>query len=298
MILTLKKPTKKIAPVIKWSGSKRQVAPYLSQFIPTSKKYIEPFIGGGAMLPFRGTKNGLAGDIIPELIGLWQIIRDEPEKTAMEYEQRWNKLQKEGHEVYYAVRDSFNKERNIFDFLFLTRTCVNGLIRFNSRGDFNNSFHLTRPGIHPNTLKKIINTWSYYLQGVELKTIDYRETLAVASKGDFVFLDPPYGGTKGRYTKETLSIDDFFKELERLNQVGAKWMLTFDGKAGKRQYEYPIPTNIYKHKLLIKTGNSPFTKTMKTTIDAVYESVYLNFQPPLELLTESNEIRQQKATLF
>lgn len=277
------KPKNIIEPVIKWSGSKRSVAPELSRFIVKQKRYIEPFIGGGSMLPFRQISNAVASDIIPELIGLWSQIKKNPELVADEYNKRWNRLQNEGHNVFYELRDNFNKTKNEFDFLFLTRTCVNGLIRYNNNGEFNNSMHKNRPGINPKRLKEIILRWSYFIKDVEFRNCDYRETLSDANSDDFIFLDPPYGGTKDRYTKTEFDLEQFYSELERLNSVGAKWILTFDGIAGNRQYDYQLPNELYKHKTEIKTGNSPFTKSMKTSIDAVYESVYFNFQTSAEL---------------
>lgn len=277
------KPKNIVEPVIKWSGSKRYVAPQLSKYISKQKRYIEPFIGGGAMLPFRQIVNAVASDIIPELVSLWKQIQSNPAGVAAEYQIRWDRLQKEGHCVYYEVRDSFNKTRNEFDFLFLTRTCVNGLIRYNTNGEFNNSMHKNRPGINPKTFKEILLKWSRFISDVEFRECDYRETLRDANKNDFVFLDPPYGGTKDRYTKTEFILAEFYNELERLNSVGVKWILTFDGTAGNREYDFQLPQELFKHKTEIKTGNSPFTKSMKTSIDAVYESVYFNFHSNAEL---------------
>jgi len=292
------KPKNILEPVIKWSGSKRLVAPELSRFIINQKRYIEPFIGGGSMLPFRQISNAVASDIIPELINLWNQIKANPEKVADEYNKRWDRLQNEGHIVFYEVRDNFNKTKNEFDFLFLTRTCVNGLIRYNSNGEFNNSMHKNRPGVNPKSFKNIIFKWSYYIKDVEFRNCDYRETLADADKNDFVFLDTPYGGTKDRYTKTEFNLDQFYCELERLNSVGAKWILTFDGTAGTREYDYQLPQEIYKHKTEIKTGNSPFTKSMKTSIDAVYESVYFNFQTSAELRNNVGKYVAQEIAFF
>ena len=270
---------KKFPPVIKWSGSKRNIAGNLSRFIPDCNRYFEPFLGGGALLPFRRIEQGFASDIIPELIALWTAIKTDPEKVSNEYRKRWNRLQKEGYEVFYEIRDNFNNTRNINDFLFLTRTCVNGLIRYNTKGDFNNSFHLTRPGINPANLKDIIYRWNFVIKDIDFYNCDYRELTANAKKGDFVFFDPPYGGTKGRYTQEPFEIDEFFTELSRLSYKGVKWILTFDGQAGNRNYKYDLPSDLYYQKVYMKTGHSPFTKLMNTTIDDVNESVYLNFEP-------------------
>ena len=287
-------PRNILEPVIKWSGSKRLVAPELCRYISNQKRYIEPFIGGGSMLPFRQIPKAVASDIIPELVRLWNQIKTNPEQVADEYKNRWDRLQSDGHGVFYEVRDSFNKTKNEFDFLFLTRTCVNGLIRYNNNGEFNNSMHKNRPGINPKSFKEIILKWSYFIKDVEFRECDYRETLADANKNDFVFLDTPYGGTKDRYTKTEFVLEQFYCELERLNSVGAKWILTFDGVAGSREYDYQLPKEIFLHKTEIKTGNSPFTKIMKTTVDAVYESVYFNFKPTAELRTDVNQYVSQE----
>jgi DNA adenine methylase len=68
---------------------KHSIAKDLSRYFPESKRYFEPFLGGGALLPFRTANCGFAGDIIPELINLWNAIRNRPENVAKEYKQRW-----------------------------------------------------------------------------------------------------------------------------------------------------------------------------------------------------------------
>lgn len=285
---------KTIEPVIKWSGSKRRIAPLLTTLLPDTERYFEPFVGSGAMLPFRTSRIAFAGDIIAELITLWQAIRDTPELTTKEYKGRWLRLQNKGHTAYYAIRDSFNTTRNPHDLLFLTRTCVNGLTRFNKNGKFNNSLHHTRPGIAPARLRKVIHQWSHFVQDVQFIAADYRETLSSVRKNDLVFLDPPYAGTKGRYIPGEFNHDEFYHELERLNAVSARWVLTFDGRAGRRSYETNIPSELYRVRLGLPTGNSPFTKLMKTGIDAVVESVYLNFEPPAEALNQITDLGQQE----
>lgn len=280
--------------VIKWSGSKRAIAPLLALILPPTPRYFEPFVGGGAMLPLRPSPCAVAGDVIPELIALWISIRDEPDKTANEYEMRWQLLQQQGHHAYYKIRDAFNKTRNPHDLLFLTRTCVNGLIRFNTSGDFNNSLHHTRPGIVPARLREIISRWSATIQKVEFVRADYRTTLVPVKKDDLVFLDPPYAGTRGRYLPTDFDLQSFFQELERLNHIGAKWILTFDGHAGERDYNLSFPKELYQTKLLLPTGNSPFTKLMGSSIDAVFESTYLNFQIPTQIANQFLQYREQK----
>lgn len=263
--------------VIKWTGSKRLVAEQLAARCPSCNNYFEPFVGGGAMIPFAKAQHGYASDIISELVDLWLNIKNYPELVAQEYTSRWEKMQKEGPDIYYQIRDSFNQTRNCYDFLFLTRTCVNGMIRYNERGEFNNSLHLSRPGINPESLKKILLQWSQSLKNFDFYNIDYRDCLSAAKKGDFVFLDPPYGGTKDRYTKTEFNLQDFYAELERLNSVGVKWMLTFDGTAGKRTYNFAPPSDLFKEHFFIHTGNSAFSRLMDKKMDEIQESVYLNY---------------------
>lgn len=270
---------KPFPPVIKWFGSKRPIAKTLAEHFRQCETYYEPFIGGGAMLPFAKSKFGFASDIIPELINLWNLIKSDPKFVADEYRKRWHRLQIEGSPVYYEVRDSFNKTRNPLDFLFITRTCVNGMIRYNSDGDFNNSFHLSRPGINPDTLEQILFQWSKAIQSTTFLNVDYRECLASVKEGDFVFLDPPYGGTKDRYTHSEFCLNDLYSELDRLNSIGAYWMLTFDGSSGERVYNYAPPQDLFKHKFSVYTGNSAFSRLIDKKKNAISESVYLNFEP-------------------
>ena len=264
--------------IIKWSGSKRLVAEQLSNKFPTFERYFEPFVGGGSMLPYSNGRPAYASDIIPELISLWNEIKNHPETVADEYEKRWKELQKDGQDVYYKVRDDFNRDRSPYDFLFLSRTCVNGLIRFNSNGDFNNSFHLSRPGINPDTLREQLTIWSDAIKNVEFKCQDYRVTLSDVRPGDFVFLDPPYGGTKGRYTADKFNVDELYEVLEELNRRNVKWMLTFDGKSGERDYNYALPEELYKECFGINTGNTVFTKTQNKKLEKIEERVYINYK--------------------
>jgi len=274
---------KAFEPVIKWPGSKRRIAPRLSKLLAGGKCYYEPFVGGGAMLPVRDCVQAVAGDIIPELIALWEAIRDYPQTTADEYELRWKRLQRQGHQAYYTIRDTFNTTRDPHDFLFLTRTCVNGLVRFNANQEFNNSLHHTRPGIAPARLRSVIQQWSSVLQDVTFLAADYRKTLATVTAEDTVFLDPPYAGTKGRYMPGDFEFTHLYEEMARLNALGARWVLTLDGRAGSRTYHALVPAGLYRARVGLATGDSPFSKVMHNKAETVIESVYLNFEPPAEL---------------
>lgn len=264
-------------PVIKWSGSKRSQAAEIIKFLPEEfETYYEPFIGGGSMLYAINPKKAICGDICEPLILLWNRIKSQPEELAEAYRIRWERLQNEGYLVYYEIRDEFNKNKQPEDLLFLSRTCVNGLIRFNAEGMFNNSLHHTRPGIDPRSLEKIILDWSQHIQGAEFMAVDYMETVKTATPSDLVYLDPPYFHTKGRYYG-TIDYKSFLTFLEGLNKRGIKYMLSFDGTRGDDDYTVDLPKELYSRHVMIPSGNSSFKKVMDKQSMQVYESLYLNW---------------------
>lgn len=263
-------------PVIKWSGSKRSQAEIIRSFFPESyNTYFEPFIGGGSMLYAVNPKTAICGDICEPLVMLWKEIKENPEHLATEYKKRWLELQ-EDYQTYYRVRDEFNKKQMPADLLFLSRTCVNGLIRFNANGEFNNSLHHTRPGILPEKLEIILNDWSKRIQSTSFYAQDYELTTDSAKKGDIVYLDPPYFHTKGRYYG-AIDFERFYCYLDSLNSKGIKYILSFDGTRGDDNYVVELPKDLYVRHELIPSGNSSFKKVMDKENKKVFESLYLNW---------------------
>ena len=265
------------SPVIKWTGSKRSQAPQIvEQFPPEFETYYEPFVGGGAILYQSAPPSAVCGDILNPLIEFWRILQEDPAHLVDYYERQWQRLQREGHEVYYEIRDRYNENPNPYDLLFLSRTCVNGLIRFNAKGEFNNSFHHTRPGIHPKRFKPIAVEWSDRLSHVDFRCGDYRDTSEEATQRDFVYLDPPYFNTHGRYFGQ-IDYDDFLEYLEKLNSTGVRFALSYDGRRAEVDYTVEIPSHLYKRRYLLESGLSPFRKVMDRKAETVKESLYLNW---------------------
>ena len=264
-------------PVIKWSGSKRTQAKELIKLFPKHKNYYEPFLGGGSVLyVVRSEDLKVGGDICKPLIELWILIKNKPYLLIKSYRDSWERLQNEGYQVYYEIRDRFNDTQNPEDLFFLSRTCVNGLIRFNKNGKFNNSLHHTRKGIHPDRAEKVILDWSEKVKNVNFVSGDYREITKDAKFGDLVYLDPPYFNTKGRYFG-TIDYEEFIKFLEDLNKRKIKFILSYDGMRGNKVYLKDLPKELYKRHIFLDSGNSSFKKVMDKTCETVRESVYLNF---------------------
>jgi DNA adenine methylase len=189
-------------PFIKWAGGKRQLIPELLEHIPKSfNNYFEPFLGGGALffelynLGILKGKKVYLSDINEELINAYKVIRDYPNeliKLLKEFKAKHNK------EFYYQIRELDRNEnyKNLDTitkaarFIYLNKTCFNGLYRVNKKGFFNVPMGKYKdPKIVD---EENIRAVSYALKDVILKTCDYKESLKFTNENDFIYLDPPY----------------------------------------------------------------------------------------------------------
>ncbi len=266
-------------PLVKWSGSKRPIAGTIARLAGQVEQYHEPFLGGGSVLGAMGFAQGTVGDIQAELVGIWQTVRDSPQELAAGYAAEWRQLQAKGHIHFYDVRDRFNSSRHSGDFLFLTRTCVNGLIRFNQNGEFNNSLHHTRPGIHPERLERVVWAWHDKIQKVAFHHRDFMASLDDVGAGDLVYLDPPYFNNFGRYGAN-VAFDKLVAFMEGAVAKGARVMLSYDGRRGDDHYAQPdMPQDLLPWACELPTGNSPFKKTQDGEGAPVYERLYCSWVP-------------------
>ena len=200
---------KVIVPPIKCQGIKTKLIPFIGQNIDWDGKgkWIEPFLGSGVVAFNMLPQNALLCDTNKHIIKLYQslqngslnghIVRERLESMGKE-------LEKGGIDYYYEIRKRFNLAGDTVDFLFLNRSCFNGLMRFNSKGGFNVPF-----GHKPNRfskayIKKIVNqvdNVQAILQNKDwvFKTQDWAVTIGEATGDDFVYLDPPYIGRSTDY---------------------------------------------------------------------------------------------------
>ena len=270
-------------PVIKWSGSKRTQANNIISYFPKEiNTYYEPFCGGCSVLRELlesdvKVRNYVCSDNNHDLIILWKTIKLAPSVLVSSYRYKWKELNKDNDidrkkEFYENIRERYNKERNPMDFMFLDRTCYNGLIRYNSDGEFNTSFHLNRNGIEPDRFEKIVLEWSSLLNDkkVIFLTKDYQDI--VPSYNDFMYLDPPYANTNGIYA-ENFDNNEFFKWLRTLN---CGWALSYNGKSGNKDNTFDISKDLYDEHVYLKSGNSTLKRLKEVDKDAmVYESLYI-----------------------
>lgn len=271
-------------PVIKWSGSKRsQIEEILKHFPNKINTYYEPFCGGASIL--RGLiESGISvnkyvcSDLNGGLIDLWNEIKNNPVKVGEEYERMWNELNSTDdrnmkRSYFEAVRARYNREHNPYDFMFIMRTTTNGMCRYNQHGEFNNSYHITRDGIKPDKLTKIINEWAELLNKNDVKFIHSSyEDIKSENTDDFVYLDPPYANTKGMYYGAL----DNEKLFAYLRNLPCRYAMSFDGISGEVNNTYNVPKDVYDEHHYILSGNSSFKRTIGKSNDSiVYESLYV-----------------------
>ena len=272
-------------PAVKWSGSKRKQAEEIINRMPREiGTYYEPFCGGCSVLRrLLSSKEHhvnafVCSDANSDLISLWNAIRDCPVFIVNKYAQMWNALNKDNDlgrkkDYFNQVRERFNATRQPHDFLFIMRTTTNGMPRYNKDGKFNNSFHVTRNGIEPERLNKVIQEWSNVLseRSVEFVCQDYSKVNP--DKGDFMYLDPPYAGTTGMYYGgiELNPLWDY------LRNVKCGYALSFDGKIdGGEDFTYSVPEDIYTRHEYLKGGNSAFRRVIgKNNHAEILESLYV-----------------------
>ena len=265
-------------PVIKWSGSKRSQAENILKYFPKEiDTYYEPFCGGCSVLRRLldsdiKVKHYICSDLNEDLINLWNLIKNNPQSVIDSYEENHIKFLKD-KQYYYVVRKRFNKEKNPRDFLFLLRTCANGLSRFNLKGEFNSPVHIGRNGIKPQTFAKICNEWSKLLREKNVNFICQSYEQIKTKEKDFIYLDPPYANTKGMYYG-VLNYDNLWNWMKIQD---AKYVLSFDGKTNKEEDNtFNVPNELYSKHVYIKSGNSGFRRiTGKSNDTIVYESLYV-----------------------
>lgn len=270
-------------PVIKWSGSKRSQAEKILTFFPKEiDTYYEPFCGGASVLrrlldsDIR-VKHYICSDLNNGLIDLWNEIINNPLEVSSYYKKLWNELNadddKQRKKEYFAnIRDRYNKEHNPLDFMFIMRTTTNGMPRYNRNGEFNNSFHVTRNGIIPETFEKIIFEWSQLLKQNDVKFIGCSYEDIKPTENDYMYLDPPYANTKGMY----YGTIDYEKFWDYLRQLPCRYALSFDGKSGDIDNTWNVPKEIYTTHEYLLSGNSSFKRTIGKSNDSiVYESLYV-----------------------
>ena len=243
-----------VRPFVKWAGGKGGVISQLKNFYPFDlengviEKYVEPFVGGGAVLidilQKYDVKEAYAFDINVDLINCYNVIKQDVESLIEELSKKENEFLSIGidnrQEYFYKVRSEYNSYKiedgidvkRASEFIFLNRTCFNGLYRVNKSGEFN-----VPCGKYKNPTicdAKNLRNLSKLIQNVKFLYGDYKNSSTYVDSKTFVYFDPPYRPlsiTSGftSYTKEDFNDEDqkeLAKYYNELSNKKAKLMLS------------------------------------------------------------------------
>ncbi len=252
---------------MKWTGSKRPIAPKIISYFPDEiDTYYEPLVGGGSVFfellrSGKPVKNFLLSDTNKSLIEILQMVQGNPTELILGYEKHWNTLQSDP-DYFYKARAEYNQNGCPILFFFLTRTCYNGTIRYNSKGEFNTSFHFGRKGMNPEKIKDIVMEYHGLMWGKSIKfSCRSFDCVKPLSKKDVVYLDPPYTSSKSLYHGNI----NFPLFLDWVDALGCGWFMNMNGVNGSDNEE--VITIPYTDKVLLKSGNSSFSRMKGKSVE-------------------------------
>jgi len=190
----------KARPFLKWVGGKKQIIPQIKQYIPQNYyRYFEPFIGGGALFFDLAPQKAYVNDINKVLVSAYRNIKHHPYNVIKELDNLQETFNLKNNEekklFFYKIRNIFNKEEDCSlikttYFIFLNKTCFNGMYRENSKGHFNVPFGRYK---NPKILdEKNILAVSKLLQKTTITDYSFEKAVKDAKEGDFIYFDPPY----------------------------------------------------------------------------------------------------------
>ncbi len=259
-------------PFVKWVGGKSQLIPAIEQILPEDFSeceitYIEPFVGGGAVFfwilqNYSNITRAIINDINPDLTIAYRIIKNNPEKLICllrDIQNEYLPLNEEKRKEYYLnMRKCFNTKKlndieNTALFIFLNKTCFNGLYRVNSKGLFNVPFgRYKNPKICD---EETILADSELLQRAEILTVDFEQTLQYADPRSFFYLDPPY------------------KPLSRTSSFNSYTKESFDDSEQIRLARFCTTLEVLGHRFIL--SNSDLKG--KNPDDDFFDKLYANF---------------------
>lgn len=213
-------------PFVKWAGGKKQLLSLLMERVPSDYgTYFEPFVGGGSLLFSLQPKTAVISDINTELINAYDVIKDQPQALMRSLCHHRNEA---AHFYHVRAKDvlKLTPVQRASRFIFLNKTCYNGLYRENSTGQFNTPFgKYSNPTIVDKANLLAVSEYLSHSR-VRIRNVSYEKCIRTAKKSDFVYFDPPYYPLSAtasftKYNKADFTPEDqirlaeVFRELSR-----------------------------------------------------------------------------------
>lgn len=281
-------------PPIKSQGIKTKLVDWISTSIKETEysRWVEPFMGTGVVAFNVRPKKALLCDSNPHLIRFYQGIQSKEITPAIVKHfltEEGSKLLSSNGEYYYDIRNRFNAESHPLDFLFLSRACFNGMMRFNKKGGFNVPFCKKPNRFAQALITKITNQVSSISKIIEsgdytFKNQDFKITLTELQANDLVYSDPPYLGRHVDYFDSWSEEDELCLKQGLLNS-NAKYILStwLSNKYRTNEYVFSVWNDCY-----ISTKEHFYHVGAKEdNRNAVYEALLTNFELK-DSITNSN----------
>ncbi|WP_284928730.1 DpnII family type II restriction endonuclease [Candidatus Phytoplasma sp. AldY-WA1] len=296
----MKKTTLK--PFVKWIGGKTQLLSFLDIVVPSKFNiYYEPFLGGGALFLHLQPKKAILNDINSELILVWQNLIIHSQKIIQILNELNEQFKKDGESFYWQIRDEYNRSasniRKTALFIFLNKTCFNGIYRVNRKNKFNVPFNkkinLSLSSlIDVENIKKIIFYFKNHTN-INFFCGDYQTIIDRAQKDDFLFVDPPYDSCNNSFDAYTTlpfgkeGQKRLFLTLQNAHNRGVKWILT--------NHDTPYINELYSEFYLNRISVSRFINSdASKRKNNNYETIITNYPISTNQLLELNYLSFKK----
>ena len=247
--------------LLKWVGNKQRFAVEITRYFPSDYgKYFEPFLGSGAVLATMALRNGLGSDTFSPLMEIWMMLKKDPKGLVDWYAARRNKIGKQSkEEVYESIKASFNRNPNGADFVFLSRACYGGIVRFRKSDGYMSTPCGAHMPIPVEAFARRVEEWKNRLRNVSFAQCDYKDSFAQAKAGDLIYCDPPYSHSQSiLYGAQEFRLIELLEEIEKAKDKGIKVALSIDGhkKSGNYICDIPVPMNLFERENYVECGRS------------------------------------------
>lgn len=247
--------------LLKWVGNKQRFADDIIRLFPDRfGTYYEPFLGSGAVLGTLRPAQAVASDAFPPLMEIWQTLKVNPKRLEKWYADRWQRIAKEGKTaVYESVKATYNACPNGADFVFLSRCCYGGVVRFRQADGYMSTPCGAHNPVSPESFAHRINEWRPRIANTEFVVCDFEESMDRAAAGDLVYCDPPYSFSQAiLYGAQGFSIERLLAAILRCKQRSVFVVLSIDGskKSGDMICDVPIPPRLFKREVAVNVGRS------------------------------------------
>lgn len=277
---------KVFVPPLKIQGIKTKLVPLISHYavLNNSTTWIEPFMGSGVVGFNIAPRNAIFADTNPHIINFYTQIQKgsiTPFSVRCYLEEEGKKLKEHDTDYYIEVRNRFNSNHDPLDFLFLNRSCFNGMMRFNKNNDFNVPYGHKPERFAKAYITKIVNQVSYISERMKKNNWEFicqsfDKTLSLADSNSFVYCDPPYIGRHVDY------YDSWDESLElslcnHLKECGSKFILSTWDHNDYRKNDYI--DSIWSFCTKVQQEHFYHIGAKESNRNSIVEALLMNYEP-------------------